>query len=491
MSLLKKSTGSGSYVVLFVIGLAALAIGQSAAAANHRISSNQEVVDCRALGVNPGDTLTLAGTSRGKLSVRNCFGASGKRILIQNDPNERGPLVIRAQGNDGHQGIECIDCEFVTFDGTKKWVGAPAGICGIDRSGRKEGRTQCGIQVVRDSGNPTSLFSVRGSSKNFTIRGVEIDGTNQPGGVGMGLSINDREYSKAENPGEWRENFLVENNYFHSVRHEGMYIGPNYDNNDSVDDLELRNIKVQYNLVENTGWTGIQIKTVIAGENSINHNNIYNAGWLAAKDNDIGHANGAQITEGTGSFYNNLVIGSGGVGFAYRIQLLPSSFGKQPCEIYNNVIVDSGRYLDADGIAIWRRDSSNAMPDCKVYNNTVALSNKAEIRIASTISGAVIRDNIFADNSGSLIDANSQDNVLRNNLTGTVDKMRFVGVRADDFRLAENSPAIDQGSLSEYPADDHLGIPRPQQNAPDQGAFEFVVGGGGNRPNPPTLVSTD
>jgi hypothetical protein len=103
----------------------------------------------------------------------------------------------------------------------------------------------------------------------------------------------------------------------------------------------------------------------------------------------------------------------------------------------------------------------------------------------------VIRDNILADNSGSFIDASSQDNVLRNNLTGTVDKMRFVEVRADDFRLAENSPAIDRGSSSEFPAEDHLGVPRPQQGAPDQGAFEFVLGDGGNRPNPPTLVNAE
>jgi hypothetical protein len=342
------------------------------------------------------------------------------------------------------------------------------------------------------SGNPTSLFSVRGSSKNFTIRGVEIDGANQPGGVGMGLSINDRQYSKSEHPGEWRENFLIENNYIHSTRHEGMYIGPNYGNSDSVDDLELRNIRVQYNLVEQTGWTGIQIKTVVEGTNAINHNNIYGAGWLAAQDNDIGHANGAQITEGTGSFYNNRIVSSGGVGFAYRIQYLPSSFGRQPCEIYNNVIIDSGRYLDAEGIAIWRRDSGKAMPECKIYNNTVAMSKNAEIKVNATVTGTVIQDNIFADNSGSLIDASSGDNLLRNNLTGTLDRMRFVEVRSGDFRLAENSPAIDRGSDTGYPSDDHLGVPRPQRGAPDLGAFEFTSGeGGNNRPNPPTLVSAD
>jgi hypothetical protein len=477
------------YINLVIVSAISLGGADVADAKDQVIPRNQEIVDCGALGVGPGDTITLEGPTRGNITIRDCYGESGSRIKIQNDSTRNTPLVIEAEGDGGFRGIECVNCEFVTIDGTGKWVGAPSGVCGISSSDREEGRTQCGIQIVRASGNPNTLIRFRGSSKNFTLRGIEIDGRDQSGGVGIGLSINDKQYKKVDYPGEWRENIRIENNYIHDTYHEGMYIGHNYGTPGSTGDIDLRNIVVQYNLVENTGFTGIQVKSALDGDNSINHNHIYYAGWVAARDNDVGHANGAAITEGSASFYSNLVVGSGGVGFAYRIQYLPSSLGKQPCEIFNNVIVKSGRVLNTPGISVWRKDTDTAMPVCEIYNNTVAMSENVEVNINDRVVGTVIRDNILADNSGQLLDVGSSDNTVRNNLTGVVEKMGFWNVNELDFRLTDGSPAINQGGTADYPTEDHNGVPRPQAGAPDQGAFEYVPGGELKRPNPPALMS--
>ncbi len=53
-----------------------------------------------------------------------------------------------------------------------------------------------------------------------------------------------------------------------------MYVGPNY----SDGDLPLRNIEIRNNLVEDTGWEGINTKSMWAGDNRIHHNVVRRAG---------------------------------------------------------------------------------------------------------------------------------------------------------------------------------------------------------------------
>ena len=467
-----------------------LGYGNSAFAEDHRVAKETSSVDCQVLGVAPGDTVTLLGTSRGNLRISNCRGLAGNRITIRNDSAESGPLVINAEGTGGFRGIDCVNCENIDIDGTGKWSGAPSGVCGVGPD-LTAGRTQCGIQIVRAAdADPTTLFNMRGSSKNFSIKGVEIDGRGHNGpSAGIGLLINDRGYDKSDHPGEWRENIVVRNNYFHGTHHEGMYAGPNYGlaSDNSAGDLELRNIEVAYNLVEDTGWSGLQFKTAIEGDNSLHHNIILRTGWVAARAADIGHANGLHVDGSHGKIYNNYVQDSGGEGISFRVQYLPSEFGPRNCEIYNNVVSGAGEVMAARGISVWRYSSGNANPTCDIHFNTVVGTNGNGISVASGVTGNMVRDNIVAGSTSSNISVSG--NATSNNRTGTVESMRFVNSSANDFRLTETSPAKDQGSASAYPDSDHVGVSRPKAGSSDQGAFEFISSGSViSVPNPPALV---
>jgi hypothetical protein len=442
------------------------------------------------MGVQPGDTITLEGRSRGNLKIVNCKGAENNRIVIRNDTSESGPLVINATGLKGYRGIDCNNCEHINIDGTGKWSGAPSGVCGVGDGGAL-GRTQCGIQIVRAAdADPTILFIMRGSSKNFSIQGVEIDGRSHQGpSAGIGLYLNDHSYDKSEHPGEWRENILISNNYFHDTHHEGLYAGPNYGlvSDNSIGDLELRNIEVAYNLVEDTGWTGLQFKTAIEGNNSLHHNIILRTGWIAAAAGDIGHANGLHIDNSHGKIFNNYVEESGGEGIAFRVQYLPSSFGARNCEIYNNVVVRAGHVMAARGISVWRKDSDKANPLCSTFNNTVVSTTGNGIAVDSRVVGNLIRDNIVANSSGSQISRGSSS--AENNLVGSIGSMNFADPANRNFKLTESSPARNQGSTSAFPDSDHVGVSRPQEGVPDQGAFEFVSGVAYTKiPNPPALL---
>lgn len=477
-----------SLVYLLLVGLIQVGFIEVAQAEDYVVSANTPVVNCKSLGISPGDTITFAAGSRGNISFVDCFGTSFNKITIRNNPNSESRTTIEATGDGGFRGIDCKNCEHVVFDGTQKWNNAPAGICGIDRSTRAEGRTQCGIRIFRASGSPTTLFILRGSSKDVTVKGVEIDGNKQSSGSGIGMFINDRYYSKSNNPGEWRENFRIENNYFHDTHHEGIYAGPNYNHSESVDDLELRNIEFSFNLVEDTGWGGLQIKTAVEGENSIHHNHFYRAGWKAAKENDSGHAICAMMDGSTGAIYSNYFHDCAGFGIAYRMQYLPSTFGQMFCEIYNNVISRPGSVKSAHGITVWRPSTEQASPKCVIVNNTIVNSMGTGIGVASNISGTTISDNIVVGSLNSHISASSASNAISNNLTGSTDSAGFVDTSAFDFRLASDSLAIDRGMAKAIPNDDYSGVPRPQGKGIDQGAFEFTLSAGSSKPNPPEFT---
>ena len=91
----------------------------------------------------------------------------------------------------------------------------------------------------------------------MTIRGVEVDGKwPSLSKDGIGIDVNDHAIDAASNPGVWREGLLIEYNYVHNTEGEGVYIGPNYPQGD----LPLRNIEIRNNVVEDTGWDGINLK---------------------------------------------------------------------------------------------------------------------------------------------------------------------------------------------------------------------------------------
>jgi hypothetical protein len=446
---------------LVVVGVACmtpLMMVSNADAADHVVPASTPKFDCSKVG--PGDTVTLPSGVRGNLTIENCTGASGKPIVIRNDSRGTSPTQIRrSSGSGGGFVLYCFNCIWTTIDGSSKWVGAPAG-------------KTYGIKVsMTGGGSPTALVKIGGVSRFVTIRNVEVDGGWPSVATdGIGISINDQVATTSKYPNLWREGILIEDNYVHNTEGEGMYIGPNW----GTGGLPLRNIEIANNRVETTGWDGIQLKSAISGTNIIHHNTVKRAG--AKKDSSAGAHYGISLYEGNGLIYSNWVEKSGESGISHYIHYMPSSYPAQKAEIYNNVVVDPGQTGPNAGHGIVStRSAGKAKVLPNIYNNTVIRAKDDGIRVGGDAAvGGFVRDNIVAESRRLNIRAPSNVSQI-NNRVGSVSQMGFVNASSMNFKLAPASSARNAGSSTSSPYDDYAGVKRPQENARDQGAYEFAV----------------
>lgn len=443
----------------WLIGLGALLLlamgGQPAVAANFSIGSGVAKFDCSA--ARPGDTITLAAGARGPLTISSCLGSSTNPITIKNDVAGSGPTVIQqTSGTSAGFVLLCDDCIGVVLDGSGKWTGAPAG-------------TTYGIKVTISGGSsPTAFIKIGAKSRFVTIKNVEVDGKwPSVAKDGIGISVNDNTVFASDNPGLWREGITIANSYVHNTEGEGMYVGPNWPSNG----LPLRNITIRDNRVEDTGWDCIQLKSAVSGDNQIHHNVLKRCGRLA--DGVSGQHHGISLYEGTGKIYNNWVEESGESGIQHYLDKIPTSYGNQTAEIYNNVVIKTGLTgpLAGHGITCASNSGDVARNIARIYSNTVVAAEGVGIRVGSTAVSGLVRDNIVVDTVGTPISVpNSISDT--NNLVSTSAKTLFVNASGRDYRLQATSPARNAGSSS-YPPVDHDDIRRPQDGAADQGAFEF------------------
>jgi hypothetical protein len=445
-----------------------------ASAAERFVTSSQSSVDCSS--VRPGDEIVLAAGERGSLAIEGCRGTEDDPIVIRNDADGNGPTVIRREsGQSGGFVFWCKSCSHVRIDGSTKWKGAPPGLTH-------------GIKVTMGGGgSPTAFIQVNGRSSNLVIRNVEVDGRwPADSSNGIGIQINDHNIKAADNPGAWMENILLENNYVHDVEGEGMYVGPNW----SDGDLPLRNIEIRRNVVENTGWDGIQLKAAIAGTNSIHHNVCRNVGINVDNTSEGNQFLGISIGHGTGDIHHNLVEGAGSSGISAYVFKLPISTGIGPFNwhIYANVVVKTrGSYGEGAGITVGSQDGS-VKGTAFVYNNTVVDNRKGIDLNSNVLSGSVVSNNIIAS-SGSVSAPSAV--TATNNRIGEISSMRFANASAGDFRLTADSPAKNAATGPHTSETDFDGVSRPQGHAVDQGAFEYVDGAFVPPPQPPVITGVN
>src|SRR5262245_39424482 len=435
----------------------------SATTATERvIPANVEKFECSS--VAPGSLLTLAAGNRGPLMIRNCNGTRADPIVMRNDPEGMGPTVVsRAEGPEDGFVFSCDDCTGVAIDGSYKWQGAPEG-------------TTYGIKVTMTGGGaPSAFLKIGGLSRFVTIRNVEIDGawpalaTN-----GIGISVNDHQVDRVDHPDRWREGILIEDNYVHNVEGEGMYIGPNY----REGDLPLRDVEIRYNRVEDTGWDGINTKSMWAGENSIHHNRIRRAGENGSTTGSASQYSGIMNNAGTVKIYNNWIDSTGQHGIkVWTEEGPPESMGEGPFEaqVWNNVIVGAGDLWQpfmshSFGISI------GAQPGCEkpipsVYNNTIVGPRESGIGVSKYAGAGFVRDNIVAGAGGKLAIVAPGFVALSNNRIGAIPEIGFENPALLDFHLGDTSPAWNKGS-EDFPPTDFDDEARPRDGAPDPGAFE-------------------
>ena len=123
----------------------------------------------------------------------------------------------------------------------------------------------------------------------------------------------------------------------------------------------------------------------------------------------------------------------------------------------------------------WAQNETSLKKNIQFINNT-SFNNGIGISINSVkIENVVIRNNILSQN-GSPIQIGSEvpqvQIVSDHNFTG--DDPKFVDPAEGNFHLQIGSPAIDSGSSMNAPNSDFAGNLRPQGNAYDIGAFEYV-----------------
>lgn len=488
----KNSTPSLlKFVCCLVLCAYALLEHQSVLAAEHFVPSEVSDINCGVFGggIRAGDRVVLESGTRDPLKIQNCKGSAERPIVVTNDPSGDGPTIIRRRSSNSKGFVfSCNDCEHFVLDGTFGWLNSPAGTT----CGSLGGENSCGIQVTSTAQGdaPSAYIAFIGSSSNFTIRGVEVNGRWPSISTdGIGISVNDQNFNLSDNPGKWRENILIENNYVHDVEGECLYVGPNWEFEGNVDDLKLRDIEIASNLITDCGWDGIQLKSAIAGVNRIHHNTVVRTG-KARDDNASQHIGISLYESGNGFIHNNWIEDAGEHGIQHFLHRIPPSYGELQSSIYNNVIIAPGQTgpQPGKGITVSRNDRA-AQPRTTIFNNTIIGPEDSGILIGGSVSvGGVIRNNIIADAGGAAISA--PDNVVTSaNRTGSAASMNFMNASALNFRLREDSGAVDTGSSIIYPEDDFDGTRRPQGTQPDIGAYEFASGLDSVRPNPPQLVA--
>jgi hypothetical protein len=273
-----------------------------------------------------------------------------------------------------------------------------------------------------------------------------------------------------QNPNEWRENILISDNYFHDIGSECLYVGANY-NLSGQRDLPLRNIDISYNRVEKCVRDGINLKSTIAGTNRVHHNFLRDIGMGGGGTST--DRSGIAVFEGYADIFANRIESvylnnapSGGNCITTWALNRPYTYGPFQQSIYNNVCKDPENH----GINVGRASSDHAEVRAMITHNTIVSPAEKGININLSVTGGVIRDNVIVNASGSAISAPKSITVV-NNRSGTIGSQYFVDALQGDYRLTASSPARN-GAVS-CVAVDFAGTTRPQENACDQGAFEF------------------
>lgn len=318
----------------------------------------------------------------------------------------------------------------------------------------------------------------------------------------------------SNDPSAWRENFTmtglkIHHNYIRDVDGEGMYIGnTSYHNGVQSNGVtvwphSVEGLYVHDNIMERTGWDGIQVASATQ-DVAIYNNIIRDYGTRKEEWQD----NGLQIGPGsTGAYYNNVIVSGKGNGSGINNQ------GRGNQIFYNNLIVDA----KGSGIISLERINSEmdewAGEDNPIYfiQNTIVNPGAEGIYFWNTTAnhtGSAAYNNIIVkDGSAStegLITLNSPSNselALGGNLLSTsIEDMNFVNPGEGDYSLTADSPAVDTGidlDGFQWAVAAELDLAdndRPARDGYDAGAFELQAEAGPtptDNPVIPTPTPTD
>lgn len=421
----------------------------------HSIAPDQ--TDINGAGIAAGDTICLLAGSKNYLHISHLVGSAAKPIVIIN----RGGAV-KIETNHFF-GIKFSHCQHVKLLGN--------GNMG----------NEYGIQVLKVENG--AGISVDEMSKEIEIAHVEVAHT-KVGGI----------YAKTDPDCTFaatREKFTltglaIHHCYIHDIGDEGMYIGSSKYTGQHLTDCDtivlphlIHNVRIHDNIVERTGWDGIQVSSSPVDcyiYNNIIHHDSYRetpnqmSGILIGGGSDCDCYNN-QIVDGKGDgidvfgygemkFYNNLIIRAGAsyqpnVNTAYRHGIFvgnaPDSAAARIKIMHNTIISPK-----STGVRFFNTNTSNNL----FFNNII--SNPG--------SYGTMGNNAYLNTDGSNATINGKQNIF----TEHPEVIGFVNTGNDEYDLLPGSRAVNAGfnaGLNNV-GFDILDRHRPHNGTSDIGAYE-------------------
>lgn len=431
---------------------------------DHTIRPKIDVADGRDnyASVDPGDIVCIKGGKvRGPLILKNFKGTAEKPIIFR---NFAGQVLI---DSDTWYGLRIQNSQHFVLTGTGS-------------------SDEYGFKLIHSTSHGLRISH---KSENFTVDHIEVTEV-----AAVGIMVNtDGDCSDAsnvdydyDNDGQVvgdkddvinRDRFVQQNsifyhNYIHNVGTEGFYIGDSHyeegknlacsNGTETVYDPLLHEVHVYDNLIEDTGWDGLQVGSATEAC-TIHHNRIYRDSLANEPSQQSG------IMNNPGSvcdIYNNYIKESGSQAIYLK------AYGDN--QVYNNIIENPGHLVLGSGIIIARQSSNG---NIAVFNNTIIHpSEHGILHLNENGKNNIIENNLIVklgSSAGEPIMLGYDRNVtLSNNLTKkNIDKVKFVDPLVGNYALQADSPALDAGK-SQPITFDYFNAPRPQGLGFDIGAVE-------------------
>jgi len=371
----------------------------------------------------PGDTLKLNPGKKQLLILRNLTGTADKPIIVTN-----GNGLVDINSNH-YFGISVRHCNHLRITGT----GTPS--------------LKYGIRILNIRG---SGLSIGDYSTNIETDHIEIGEI-----LYSGIIAKTEPDCNFDRNSFIQENTIIHDCHVYNTGTEGMYIGSSFYSGQTLQcdsgpkivlPALLRGVNIYENIVEHTGWEGIQVSS--ATSTQIHHNKIS----YDSQEKTDWQMTGITLGGGsTGNIYDNTIEDGEGTGIFTN--------GLGDINIYNNIIINPGKTNNQSSgqYGIYATDAS-AYPGMYfyIYNNLVLHPKKTGILLVNSLSNDrnTIQNNVISNNNAlngnnqndAFIDINGNHAIVKANYCSFEDeklKLNFDSNRK--ISLLETSPLIDAG----------------------------------------------
>lgn len=415
------------------------------------VPGNEHEVNGNQLNIQPGDTVCLdASIPYRNLKFTAINGTKEKPVVITNCGG------IAKINSEAAFGVKFMRSKHFKLTGT----GDSTSTYGIRITTRR------GFFLTMES------FSTNFEIDHIEIAGVEVADTSDSEGF-AGIGVKTKPFCDGSaNRGVWdMYDVSIHHNYIHDTGGEGLYIGHGFYNGrkekgcpDTTYSHSIIGLRVYNNLIENTGYDGIQVKNADK-DCEIHHNIIRNYGT----SNHGAHNEGIFIGEGTtGKVYNNWIEKGSGNGIQFQ--------GLGNNDFYNNVIINPGGngFYGAGG------KHARRLPDgyVRIYNNTFIIPGEYGFLFYNNDGGPkALVNNIFVIGTPGFTKKGAKVELANNIVTANMNDLHFKGSNNLNFELNHTSPAVNSGKdLSRWGIQsDYNNSKRPAGAGFDIGAFEFFT----------------